>query len=157
MKKYILKFKSIQKFLLIISLVFILDQCSKYLIYDYFSSNNEIISVLPFLNFIVIWNYGISFGMFNNIAQGQVIFSTLALFIIIILIIWYKKTKNSQLIMPISLIIGGTAGNIIDRINYGAVLDFIDVHAFGLHYPAFNIADAFIVFGAIKCLFINKI
>ena len=157
MKKYFVRYKSIQRFLLLISLVLILDQYSKYLVYQYFIENDEIISVLPFLNLIIIWNYGISFGMLNNVAQGQVIFSTLALFIIIILIFWYKKTKNAQLVSPIALIIGGAIGNIIDRINYGAVLDFIDIYAFGWHYPAFNIADSFIVLGVIRCSFVMKI
>ena len=157
MKKYFTKYNNMHKFLLVISGILIFDQYTKYLIYDYFTSNDEIISVMPFLNFILVWNYGISFGMLNSITGGQVIFSTLALFIIIILIFWYRKTKNAQLIMPISLIIGGAIGNIIDRINYGAVLDFIDVHAFGWHYPAFNIADAFIVLGAIICFSIKKI
>ncbi|MDJ1305696.1 MAG: signal peptidase II [Candidatus Midichloria sp.] len=156
MKKILLKPET-QRFLFFITLILFLDQITKCAIYSYFSSHEEIIKVFPFLNLVLVWNYGISFGMLNDIEQGQIILSTLAIFIIILLIFWYQKTKNSQLVLPIALIISGAVGNIIDRTNYGAVLDFIDFHAFGWHYPTFNIADSAIVVGAFMCLFIKKV
>ncbi|WHQ46974.1 MAG: signal peptidase II [Candidatus Midichloria sp.] len=156
MKKILQKAET-RKFLFFIALILFLDQVSKYAIYNYFSLHEEIIKVFPFLNLVLVWNYGISFGILNDIEQGQIILSTLAVFIIILLIFWYQKTKNSQLVLPLSLIISGAVGNIIDRTNYGAVLDFIDLHVFGWCYPTFNIADSAIVIGTFMCLFIKKV
>jgi len=149
--------EEIIKFGFFIALILIFDQFSKYVVYDYFSFHEEVIAILPFLNFIIVWNYGVSFGMLNDIDQGQVILSTLAIFVIITLIFLYKKSKNKKLILPLSLIIGGAVGNIIDRVNYGAVLDFIDFHAFGWHYPTFNVADIAVFVGASIFLFTKKI
>ncbi len=106
------------------------------------------IALLPFLNIVMIWNKGVSFGMFTQSSTtGVWILVALTAFIIILFLIWLFKNKNPVQNFAIALVIGGALGNVIDRIRFGAVIDFVDVHAFGWHYPAFNLADSCIVIG----------
>ena len=146
-----------KRFWIIVSVVFLIDQFSKLLVYNHFIDykGNEI-SLFPFLNLVLVWNYGISFGMLDDIEQGQIVFVVLSVFLVLILYYWYKKGKNIQLVLPISLIIGGAIGNIMDRLKYSAVLDFIDFDLWGWHYPTFNIADIAIVLGVIAMLMLKK-
>ena len=146
-----------KRFWIIVSVVFLIDQFSKQLVYNHFIDykGNEI-SLFPFLNLVLVWNYGISFGMLDDIEQGQIVFVVLSVFLVLILYYWYKKGKNIQLVLPISLIIGGAIGNIMDRLKYSAVLDFIDFDLWGWHYPTFNIADIAIVLGVIAMLMLKK-
>jgi signal peptidase II len=143
----------------VIAPVIIVDQLTKLLVFYYASTlsmaEQFYISTLPFLNIILVWNYGISFGIFNNAAQNQFLLLTVAFFICWLLFFIYNKKKKPSLKYPIGMIIGGAIGNGIDRLTYGAVLDFIDFHAWGYHYPAFNVADSAIVIGAVLLLF-NK-
>ncbi len=156
MAKPLIKSKD-KKFWIIVSVVFLIDQFSKQLVYNHFIDykGNEI-SLFPFLNLVLVWNYGISFGMLDDIEQGQIVFVALSVFLVLILYYWYKKGKNIQLVLPISLIIGGAIGNIMDRLKYSAVLDFIDFDLWGWHYPTFNIADIAIVLGVIAMLMLKK-
>jgi signal peptidase II len=156
MAKPLIKSKD-KRFWIIVSVVFLIDQFSKQLVYNHFIDykGNEI-SLFPFLNLVLVWNYGISFGMLDDIEQGQIVFVVLSVFLVLILYYWYKKGKNIQLVLPISLIIGGAIGNIMDRLKYSAVLDFIDFDLWGWHYPTFNIADIAIVLGVIAMLMLKK-
>lgn len=156
MAKPLIKSKD-KKFWIIVLVVFLIDQFSKQLIYNHFIDykGNEI-SLFPFLNLVLVWNYGISFSMLDDIEQGQIVFVALSVFLVLILYYWYKKGKNIQLVLPISLIMGGAIGNIMDRLKYSAVLDFIDFDLWGWHYPTFNIADIAIVLGVIAMLMLKK-
>ena len=75
------------------------------------------------------------------------IITVITALITICLIIWLVKAQKPITKISLSLIIGGAIGNIIDRLEHGAVIDFLDVHAFGLHWPAFNVADSAITVG----------
>ena len=117
--------------------------------------------ILPFYNIVMVWNYGVSFGMFNNNSQENAfILVGIAAVIAFILIIWMLRASNKYVAVGLGLAIGGAFGNIIDRIRFGAVADFIDIHAFGYHWPAFNVADSAIVVGIgyviIHSLFFEK-
>jgi signal peptidase II len=72
-----------------------------------------------------------------------------ALVIVTVLMIWLSKTDRLRLGLALGLVIGGAIGNVIDRLRFGAVFDFLDVHAFGFHWPAFNVADSAITVGAL--------
>lgn len=100
------------------------------------------------LNFVMVWNYGISFGLFN---QGDPALSTAVMIITIAiasgLTIWMVMTKSRGLAACLSMVIGGAVGNIIDRFRFGAVIDFLDFHVAEFHWPAFNLADSCIVIG----------
>ena len=111
------------------------------------------IEILPFFNLVMVWNHGITFGLFN---QGNpwplILFSCV---VVIILLVWFVRTPRTKtaLMIGLPLVIGGAIGNIVDRIRLGAVVDFLDFHYEGWHYPAFNIADCAIVIGIAILLF----
>jgi len=104
--------------------------------------------ILPFFNIVMVWNKGVSFGLFSNGADtGALWLSMLAIAIIIVFTVWLFRTDNKMQLFSIALVIGGAMGNVMDRLRFGAVADFLDFHAFGWHYPAFNISDSCIVIG----------
>ena len=107
--------------------------------------------ITSFLNLVLVQNKGISFGLFSRYEIGWLI-SILTIGIVVVLFIWMRKLERAILALPFSLIIGGAIGNLIDRLNYGFVVDFIDFHFFGWHWPAFNIADSAITVGVIFLL-----
>lgn len=107
--------------------------------------------ILPFFNIVMVWNYGISFGAFND-PDGMVmpvILSAFAILLCVAFIIWMMKSDSRLQKTAIALVIGGALGNVIDRFRFGAVIDFIDIHAMGYHWPAFNIADSVIFIGVL--------
>ena len=136
---------------LILSIV-ALDQVTKLAILG-----RDVVDVYPemeitsFLNLVLVQNKGISFGLFSRYEVGWLI-SILTIGIVVVLFIWMRKLERAILALPFSLIIGGAIGNLIDRLNYGFVVDFIDFHFFGWHWPAFNIADSAITVGVIFLL-----
>ena len=148
MKLKILYNAIIIKVIVLITLA--LDQWSKEKVLTYFQNSahpNSAIEITDFFNIVLTWNYGISFGLFNNPQYDQSIFMIITSIIIVGLILMFISHPKLQL--PLGLIIGGAVGNLIDRFKYGAVLDFIDFHWMQHHYPAFNLADSAIFIGAI--------
>ncbi|MHA1598954.1 MAG: signal peptidase II [Alphaproteobacteria bacterium] len=126
-----------------------LDQISKWWIVESVMRPPHVIEVTPFFNIVLAWNRGVSFGMFNNDADGaQWLLSGVAMVIVTVLLVWLWRCENRLLATAIGLIVGGAVGNVIDRMNYGAVVDFLDFYAAGFHWPAFNVADSAIFVGA---------
>ncbi len=133
----------------IAGVVIVLDQVSKWWILTRVMDPPRVIEVLPFFNLVMVWNRGISFGLFNTASPwAPWILSGLALAICAFLVIWMIRDPGRWSTPAIGLIIGGALGNVIDRMLYGAVADFIDLHVGGHHWPAFNVADASITLGA---------
>ena len=161
--KYI---KPIIGFGLIIDLI-ILDQISKWLILEYIFKpelNLEPLGVLDwitsslrlpfvsleltsFFNLTMVWNHGISFGLFQSGNPWPLI--SVALGISGIFTVWLIRSKSWVEAISLSMVIGGALGNVIDRLHFGAVADFFDFHITGWHYPAFNLADSFISIGIV--------
>lgn len=133
----------------LIALIFLLDQLTKYLTLK-FLSPHRVIEVLPFLNLVYVENTGTAFGMFKFLGSGFFIFIALIATGFLI----YLLFKDPQNWLIYSLITAGALGNITDRVIYGYVIDFIDLHAGGIHWPAFNVADSAISIGIV--LFIYK-
>jgi len=126
----------------------VLDQISKWLFLDIVQSANGHIEVTGFFNLVMVWNRGVSFGMFSNHAElGRWGLSALALAIAIGLFFWLRKAEHRMLATALGLVMGGAVGNVIDRVRFGAVFDFLDLHVAGYHWPAFNVADSAIVVG----------
>ena len=128
--------------------VIILDQSSKRLMMDFFIDNN-IYEVNIWSVFNLVWaeNRGFGFGVLSSVFQEQwqpVILSAVVIIAIIVMVM----RGGCRLWLPLSMVCGGAIGNIIDRIIYGFVFDFLDFFWGNYHYPAFNVADAFIVAGA---------
>ncbi len=138
-------------FLILMLLIILLDQFSKMKILSYMLTYSEELILLPFLNFTLVFNSGVAFGIFRDF--GQIvphIFSFIGVVFGFGLISWaifYKKNYYAM-----TFISAGALGNAIDRIRLGVVIDFIDFHWGNLHWPAFNIADISICAGA--CIFL---
>lgn len=135
--------------------VLALDQASKLYFYDLLvTDGRRAIEVLPFFNLVTVWNYGISFGMFNSgSTEASAIFIAIALVIVVALTVWLKGATQTLVAVALGLVIGGAIGNVVDRVRFGAVFDFLDFHAFGWHWPAFNVADSAITVGvALLCI-----
>ncbi len=139
--------------LLIAIVTILLDQLSKqWVVMD--GLNSRFISeVTSFFNLVLVWNRGVSFGMFSNHPEWMPIILTLiALAITAVLFVWLWKAETRLSAIALGLVIGGAIGNIIDRLLYGAVVDFLDFHLGGMHWPAFNVADAAIFIGVVLLL-----
>lgn len=110
-----------------------------------------VIPVLPFLDFSLSWNSGVSFGMGNTHGSWNTLFFTaLALAIAGFLVRWMATSKGRGLLAAQGLVLGGAAGNVIDRLHYGAVVDFLYVHIGAFDWwPNFNLADSAICVGAV--------
>ena len=138
-------------FLIIILFIFSLDRYSKIRIINDFSDTSFYLN--DFLNFDLIWNTGIGFGIFSS--NSQLIYNLFSclIFLVIIFLIFYliRSDKNEKLIF--SIIIGGAIGNFYDRLVYKAVPDFIDIHFANFHWFTFNVADIFITLGVMIYLF----
>ena len=108
------------------------------------------IEVLPFFNLVMVWNQGVSFGLFNHDTDyGALVLIILALAISAGFTVWLFRSTHMLQMTGLALVIGGAIGNVIDRFRFGAVMDFLDFHAFGYHWPAFNVADSAIVIGVV--------
>ncbi len=136
----------------IIILCFFVDRISKIKIIE-FQEYNSSHYVNDFINFDLVWNTGIGFGLFSSLSG--LIYNILTIiigFVIIFLIYLITKSKFLEKVF-ISLILGGALGNFYDRIFYYAVPDFIDIHYNNFHWFTFNIADIFITLGIIILIF----
>lgn len=105
----------------------------------------EPVTVTSFFNLVMVWNHGISFGMFQSGTPWPLI--VMALVISSGFVVWMMRSSAWTQIVPLALVVGGALGNVIDRFRFGAVADFFDLHVMGWHYPAFNIADSAITIG----------
>jgi signal peptidase II len=102
----------------------------------------------PFLDLALRWNRGISFSLFaRDSAWGQIALVALTLAVTSLLTLWLLRSRSALPAVGLGLIIGGALGNAIDRVAHGAVVDYLDLHAFGRHFFVFNIADAAINIG----------
>ncbi len=129
--------------------VLICDQLTKYAIMNYVLDNQLILEISSFFNLVYAWNTGVSFSMFNDSGTiGTILLCLVASAIVIALLWWMYKEKNLIDRIGLGLIVGGALGNIVDRIRYGAVFDFLDFHLGIHHWPAFNLADSCICIGA---------
>jgi signal peptidase II len=106
--------------------------------------------VLPFYNIVMVWNEGVSFGLFNNMdVPMPLILSAFSLLLSFAFLLWMFQTRSPVTALSLALVTGGALGNVIDRMRFGAVIDFLDVHIGTLHWPAFNFADSCIVIGVL--------
>jgi signal peptidase II len=144
--------------LAVAAVVGIFDQTSKAAILGHFAGNGfERERLTSFFNLVLIYNRGVSFGLFNAGAGSgaginALLFSLAAAAVVAGLVYWLSRVSSSLLVVAIGLIIGGAAGNVADRIRLGAVVDFLDFHIGSWHWPAFNLADSAICVGVAAML-----
>ena len=136
--------------LLVALAIIVVDQLTKWwIVYDVMASP-RVIPVIPSFNLVMGWNRGVSFGLFDSDSpMHQWLLIGLAMVVVVVLLFWLRRAETRRIASALGLIIGGALGNVIDRINFGAVADFLDVYIGDYHWPAFNVADAGITVGAI--------
>ncbi len=126
------------------------DQLSKLAILRLFAAHPDqrVLPVAPFLNLALTWNRGMSFGLFDTDARlNAVVFTVLAAIIVLGLVVWLARVRQTLLALAIGCVIGGAVGNVIDRLLRGAVVDFLDFHLGRWHFYVFNLADSAISVG----------
>ena len=130
------------------------DQLSKWWILESFLLPQKgSVALLPFLNFTMVWNKGVSMGLFSsNGDMGRWVLTIVTSLVVIALVVWLVRGADKWLSLALGGIIGGAIGNIIDRIVHGAVADFVHLHAFNWSFYVFNVADAAISLGVIILL-----
>jgi len=126
-----------------------LDQLSKWLVQKALALG-ESIRVLPFFDLVLVYNPGAAFSFLSSASGWQRhLFTVIALAASALIVYLLRRYAHDRLFcFALSLILGGAVGNLIDRVLLGAVVDFLDVHAVGYHWPAFNLADSAITVGA---------
>lgn len=135
------------------AVVIALDQLSKWVILTQVMTPPRIIEVTGFFNLVLVGNRGVSFGLLSSdIPWVQPAFAGFALLVAIFLGLWMRRAENRFLAVSLGFVIGGALGNAVDRLWHAAVIDFLDFHAAGYHWPAFNIADSAITIGVIFIL-----
>ena len=138
------------KKVIIVSNLFFLDRISKvYLIHLQDIGTNIDFYILPFLNFFLVWNTGVGFGIMSLEANIYYHILTIIIAIINVVLIYYLFKVRGIQIYFVALILGGSLGNLFDRIYYYAVPDFIDFHIGNFHWFIFNVADIFITTGIV--------
>jgi signal peptidase II len=131
-------------------LVLVLDQITKLAVIDRMTAYVDVIAITGFFNLVHVHNTGAAFSLFADQPGWQRgFFVGVAAIASVVILYLLRKTQGRRLFsIALALILGGAIGNVIDRILYGHVIDFLDVHAGGWHWPAFNVADAAITVGA---------
>ncbi len=159
------KGKAMKKTIKILAIIFgiiILDAVSKglllYLITGHIPTMGAAWELVPnpylmahvtnFFNIVFTWNFGTAFSLFNSLGEyAPIILVVMTGFLIGLLSHYMFVRAKKYEIMPLAMIVGGAMGNLIDRIRFGAVVDFLDFHLGAYHWPAFNVADVCIVLG----------
>ncbi len=138
------------RFLLIMGLIIVSDQLTKMWVLDSFTSHSS--PVIPgFFNLVLVRNTGAAFGMLSNLPPfwRQLLFISIAVTALIVMVFMQRRMGQENPLYAVSfgLISGGAIGNVIDRLRWGSVVDFLDFHIGSWHWPAFNVADSGITIG----------
>ena len=142
------------KWLWLTALIVFLDQLTKQMVTASMRLY-ESIAVIPFFNITYVHNTGAAFSFLSDAGGWQRwFFAALAFVVSIIISVWLARLKKNEILLAISLslILGGAIGNLIDRLLYGYVIDFLDVYYKTWHWPAFNVADSAITVGVVFLL-----
>lgn len=145
-----MKNKFLKTGLIIALFVLAADQLHKYImLFEFDFIKGRMVEVTSFFNLVMVWNYGVSFGMMNDGENTKqvILLVTITLAIVAFLAFWLKKAESKLQSYSIGMVIGGALGNMTDRIIHGAVADFFDFYYNNYHWPAFNIADIAISVG----------
>jgi signal peptidase II len=131
------------------------DQATKlYTLFVFDLPVREPVRLAPFLDLMVVWNRGISYGLFQQHTEiGRWALTLLSAAAAVALSVWIRRTASRWLAASLGLIVGGAIGNAIDRVAYGAVFDFIHFHVGSFSWYVFNVADAAIVAGVAGLLY----
>ena len=126
------------------------DQLSKSWIVSYLGDpeRHGVQSIAPFFDLVLVRNRGVSFGLFNgDSAVNSIVLSVVAGVVVLGLFVWLWRARSVLVAAATGLVSGGAVGNVIDRLRFGGVTDFLDFHWGEWHFPAFNLADSAITIG----------
>ncbi len=149
--------KKLSLYFLIVLIIFALDRISKVFILNILEDKEKVdIYINSFLNFYLVWNKGIGFGLFSF--DNTLVYNLITILIVIInfIIIYLSIIESGIKVYFFMIILGGSLGNLFDRLYYSAVPDFIDLNFNGYHWFIFNVADIFITVGII-CLILFEL
>ena len=142
----------------IVFMVFFFDRVSKYFIFNLSQPLGELnLPITSFLNFNLVWNKGIAFGLFSFSQSFYYNVVTIIIILVILLMIWFASTSKGVEKISFLMIIGGSLGNIFDRLYYSSVIDFIDISYNNFHWFIFNVADIFITIGVVCLILVELI
>jgi len=146
-------FKTVSWLILSAGIV-VLDQATKFIVVRSLAESRPI-EVTSFFNLVLVHNPGAAFSFLADGAGWQRgLFVAIAIVASVWIVYLLRKYPQPRLFaLALALILAGAVGNVIDRITVGAVIDFLDFHAFGYHWPAFNVADSAITCGAVLLVF----
>ena len=138
-----------RRWLLLAALIVVADQITKYVAVQFLAAG-KVVTVTPFFNLVLVYNSGAAFSILSEAAGWQRgLFIAIALIASAWIVYLLRKYPHQYwFALALALVLSGAVGNAIDRIVVGAVIDFLDFHALGYHWPAFNVADSAITCGA---------
>lgn len=138
------------RWLALSGVIMVIDQVTKYLVLQNFTIH-KVVEVTSFFNLVLVYNPGAAFSFLSDAAGWQRWFFIAIAFAASVWIVYLLRRHPGQTLfcLALSLVLAGALGNVIDRILFGAVVDFLDFHAYGWHWPAFNVADSAITCGAV--------
>lgn len=144
--------------LLVALLVLVADQVSKTWVMNWVMGFTQdmgpaLYPVAPFLDVVALWNRGISYGLFQQGDTGRWVLVAVKVVAALLFTVWLTRSHRRLEALALGLLIGGALGNAVDRVVYGAVFDFISLHAFGYRWYVFNIADVAVVVGVALLLY----
>jgi lipoprotein signal peptidase len=125
------------------------DQASKWWVLDviHLPEIGQVV-LLPVLNFTMVWNRGVTFGLLTGFGDwSYLLLAAVALGVVAALVVWLRRAESRLVAVALGAIVGGAVSNVIDRLRFGAVVDFIHAHIGGWSWYVFNLADAAIVCG----------
>ncbi|MGG5809856.1 signal peptidase II [Falsiroseomonas sp. CW058] len=135
--------------------ILVADQATKWFMLDVLRlaevRHIPLLALGPFgFDLTMVWNRGVTFGLLaGDSPWSQAALGAVALAIAGVLLRWLARAENRTTALALGAVVGGAVGNVIDRVRFGAVADFLDAHAFGWHWYVFNVADAAIVVGVL--------
>lgn len=150
---------NLRRALVVALAVLAIDQVTKFFVVEMLELRTRLFIPVadPWLNLTMAWNEGINFGLFDFGAAGRWVLVALATAIVVGLLLWVRRTSGWLPALGTGAIVGGAVGNVIDRLRYGAVADFINMSCCGITNPfAFNVADAAIFGGAALLLLAGR-
>jgi len=134
--------------------VIVLDQIVKWIVLGYFSSRAPVEPVTGFFNLVLACNKGAAFSLLADAPGWQTpLFAGFAIVASVFVGVLIARHPDKRMFCTgLALVLGGALGNLVDRLRFGCVVDFLDFHAAGLHWPAFNVADSAITLGAVTLI-----
>ena len=144
-----MKYTRYNMLLLIAGLVVVVDQVTKWLIVQNFQMHEALPVIPDFFDLVYVRNKGAAFGFLADTGFRVPFLLTTTMIAVVFLVWFYRQLKPEQVLSrsALSMVLGGAIGNLIDRLRLGEVIDFLDVHWFQHHWPAFNVADSAICVG----------